>query len=34
MDQVAVTIEHDPADNGLYYWRAAAFDRIDLGAGV
>ena len=26
----AVTIERDPTDDGRYYWRAAAYDRIGL----
>ncbi len=29
-DEVAVTIERDPADDLDHYWRAEAFDRIDL----
>ena len=28
--RTAVTIERDPNDDGRYYWRGAAYDRIDL----
>ena len=29
---VAVTILRDPTDDGDYYWRAATYDRLELGA--
>ena len=29
---VAVTIQRNPTDNGIYYWRAVTYDRIDLRA--
>jgi transglutaminase-like putative cysteine protease len=29
---VAVTIERDPADDRIYYWKAATYDQVDLHA--
>ena len=29
-ENIAVTIERDPADTQSFYWRAAAYDRIDV----